>query len=273
RLSWLFELGPFLQSIMDSNWNKHQHEPWDSEGNLEYKRYFIRLHECPRASEAELPFDAAPTSYVAATGLGTDAALLPKSESRAGVFGYDRQTSMREISDGLSDTIMVIETDFQVGPWLAGGPPTARGLDSEALSYLGRGRPFGGLHRGGTMAVFADGTVHFIRDTIDREALEALFTIARGDQPGSVADWRVLPVELSRATRDWVVGHEPLNDLDAIPVRVGDEEPVARGDRRGFLRLDSAGLTVGPRGPGVGHAEGEVAWAGRGRRRRLQQLE
>ncbi|HJZ93245.1 MAG TPA: DUF1559 domain-containing protein, partial [Gemmataceae bacterium] len=188
RLSWLFELGPFLQSIMDSNWNKHQHEPWDSEGNLEYKRYFIRLHECPRASEAELPFDAAPTSYVAATGLGTDAALLPKSESRAGVFGYDRQTSMREISDGLSDTIMVIETDFQVGPWLAGGPPTARGLDSEALSYLGRGRPFGGLHRGGTMAVFADGTVHFIRDTIDREALEALFTIARGDQPGSVAD-------------------------------------------------------------------------------------
>src|SRR5262249_1477675 len=76
-----------------------------------------------------------------------------------------------------------------------------------------------------------------------------------------------------RATRDWVVGHEPLNDLDAIPVRVGDEEPVARGDRRGFLRLDSAGLTVGPRGPGVGHAEGEVAWADRVRLRLLQEME
>ena len=116
-----------------------------------------------------------------ATGVGADAAELLKPEGRAGVFGYDRQTSRHDITDGLSKTLMVIETDRETGPWVAGGPPTARGLDQGSRPYVGRERPFGGLHRRGVMAVMADGTVRFIRDSVSPDVLEALFTIAGGD--------------------------------------------------------------------------------------------
>jgi Protein of unknown function (DUF1559) len=181
RLSWLFEIGPFVESVMNANWNKHQHEPWDSEGNLKLRRYWSRLHRCPRAKDTVQPHDTGQTSYVAATGVGSDAAELPKKHARAGIFGYDRRTALAEITDGTAATVMVIETDWEPGPWLAGGPPTARGLDPATQPYVGRDRPFGGLHRGGVMTAMADGSVHLVRKSVSPDVLEALFTIAGGD--------------------------------------------------------------------------------------------
>jgi len=181
RLSWLFEIDPFVIARMDPTWTQHEHEAWDSDGNLRLQRGRIPWYECPRRTEKSRPDGLGFTSYVGATGVGVDAAVLPKNDRQTGVFGYERQISMHEITDGASGTVIVIETDWDTGPWVAGGPPTVRGLDLDTPPYVGRDRPFGGLHRGGVMTVMADGSVHLVRKSVSPDVLEALFTIAGGD--------------------------------------------------------------------------------------------
>jgi prepilin-type processing-associated H-X9-DG protein len=110
-----------------------------------------------------------------------DAPTLSRSSPRAGVFGYDRATRPMDITDGLAMTMMVAETWDACGSWLAGGPATVRGLDSARRPYLGPGRQFGGLHRGGAGVLFADGSVRFVTDSIDPRVFEALSSIAGGE--------------------------------------------------------------------------------------------
>ena len=69
------------------------------------------------------------------------------------MFRYDEPTILTDVKDGLSNTLMLLETADQPGPWIAGGPPTVRPLDPANRPYLGIGRPFGGCHLGGANAV------------------------------------------------------------------------------------------------------------------------
>ena len=87
--------------------------------------------------------------------------------------------------DDCSTTLMAIETTVENGPWMAGGPPTVRGLNQAEQPYLGKGRQFGGSHRGGCMAVFADGSVRLIKDSIKPSTFEALVTIAGFEEVGA----------------------------------------------------------------------------------------
>ena len=130
-----------------------------------------------------------PLDYVGIAGLGTDAPTLPNGHRRAGVFGYDRQTRLEDIKDGLSNTMTLAETTAGVGPWTAGGFTTVRGLDPARPSYVGRGRQFGGVHRGGAMVAFADGSVRFLRESIAPDVFEAMSTVAGGEPPSTGWDW------------------------------------------------------------------------------------
>jgi prepilin-type processing-associated H-X9-DG protein len=133
----------------------------------------------------EAVFDAAGhelTSYAGVAGLGPDAAELPLEDPRAGIFGYDRLTPLGAITDGTATTMAAAETAESNGPWKAGGPATVRGLDPSRQPYIGPGRQFGGTHRDGAMVAFADGSVRFIRATIDPKVFEALSTIAGGER-------------------------------------------------------------------------------------------
>jgi hypothetical protein len=131
--------------------------------------------------------DPVPLTYVGLTGVGKDAASLPRGDPRVGVFGFDRATRPEDVSDGMSATLMVVETSDLRGVWVAGGEATVRCVDPATRPYLGRGRPFGGNHSGRTLALFADGSVRDIRDTIAPEMFEALSTIAGGERLPS--DW------------------------------------------------------------------------------------
>ena len=77
--------------------------------------------------------------------------------------------------------MILIETAQGQAPWSAGGPSSVRGVDPAARPYLGPGRPFGGYHPGGANAAMADGSVRFVRDSVDPRAFEALSTIAGGE--------------------------------------------------------------------------------------------
>src|SRR5258705_490802 len=87
--------------------------------------------------------------YPGIAGVGRDSPTLRREHPGAGVLGYDRQTGREDITDGAANTMMVAETELAIGPWIAGGPATVRGLDPDRKPYVGKGQQFGGRHSGG----------------------------------------------------------------------------------------------------------------------------
>lgn len=184
RLSFYFATLPYLdnedlaKTIDDTGgWNAPQNRPAASQT--------IGVMRCPEAP-SQTPGGYSRTPYIGIAGLGVDAPFLPSGHRRAGVFGYDRQTSLRDITDGAFCTMVLAESSRSTGSWLTGGHATVRGLDQSDQPYLGMDRQFGGLHfsryrNGGANIAFADGSIRFIPETINPRVLEALSTIAGGE--------------------------------------------------------------------------------------------
>ena len=184
RLSWFFKTMQYIQSMPE--WAVET-EPWDSPGNRKWSTRDIWLFHCPSVS-GDHPGGL--TQFVGITGVGRDSPRLPREHPRAGVFGFDRSARFDELKDVASTTLLIVETAERNGRWLSGGDPTVRPIDPARRPHVGRGRPFGGLHRGGANAVFADGSVRFIPDSVDPKVLEALGTVAGGEAVGpDVARW------------------------------------------------------------------------------------
>ena len=184
RLSWMFELDPFVHARMDPDWVPMRGKPWDDEENLKVARKSrMPWYLCPANPLQEIN-DLALSHYVGVAGLGSNALHLPLDDSQAGIFGYERAIKFEDIKDGLANTLMAIETMRDNGPWIAGGHPTSRGLVGNSQPYLGRGNQFGGAHKGITVTLFADGSARAIRDSIDARTLQAMATIAAPDAVG-----------------------------------------------------------------------------------------
>jgi prepilin-type processing-associated H-X9-DG protein len=193
RLSWLVEfwdeqcLGEKLKVDRSKGWDEPPNWPPKIIG-IEGTTYVNMEPEdvsawvtCPDdpGHRARKPF---PLTYVGMAGVGVDAPELPPKHPRAGIFGYDRVTKLEDITDGTSTTMAVIETTLGHGPWTAGGPLSVRGVDTTTRPYIGRNRPFGGYHPGGANVAFADGSVRFVKDTIDPNIFEAIATAAGGEE-------------------------------------------------------------------------------------------
>ena len=54
-------------------------------------------------------------------------------------------------------------------------------MDPAQAPYIGRGRPFDGNHPGGVNVLYADGSVRFIKESIDPKIFEALSTKSGGE--------------------------------------------------------------------------------------------
>jgi len=126
------------------------------------------------------------TNYVAVAGVGLDIARVnpkdPAFKAKVGITGYGWGSKPEEVTDGLSNTIYMLQTP-PTGlqqPWIAGGGATVRGLDEAdpmgAFKYAhpSRAKP-------GTYALMADGSVRFIPADIDPKVLHALSTRAGGE--------------------------------------------------------------------------------------------
>ncbi len=158
---------------------------WQAEPNQAAARMKLSTLACP-GHPPEFTADApAPTSYVGIAGLGVDAALFPylpdgTPSPLAGCFRYDAPTPFVVISDGLSQTLLLGEHSNELGPWLAGGPATVRGLNDAvgAKPLQGIDGQFGGCHPNVANWAFADGSVRAFTDRIDPKVLYGLSTIA-----------------------------------------------------------------------------------------------
>ena len=99
--------------------------------------------------------------------------LAPVGEKLA--FDGTRERSFADFTDGLSNTILVVET----------APDRAVEWTRPSDFELDESNPSDGLfgHReGGVLAAFADGSVKFIPETTSKDVLHALFTINGGEK-------------------------------------------------------------------------------------------
>jgi hypothetical protein len=177
---------------------------WDDEGNREPRYRYrddgqwregplgeMKTFLCPSNPNRSAAGWPPPTHYVGVGGVGRGAAAQPLGYPGAGVFGYDRCTRLQDIKDGTANTLLLIETARDNGPWTAAGPPTVRDLDPEGGPYLGERGQFSGRHRSdagwlpwppyATCAAFADGAVRGLTDSMRPELFEALATVAGGE--------------------------------------------------------------------------------------------
>lgn len=175
RLSWMVVLLAYLEQ--DSLYRQFDLEKGFA-ANLAPTQTTVGVYLCPASKNAAAADPL--THYIGSAGIGRDAAKLPAGASGIGFMGYDRLTSLNSIKDGTSNTIALMETRFNLGPWARGGPSTLRGFDPADLPLFGDQRPFGG-HDKGMNAAMADGSVRFIVSSIDPKKLAAASTIDGGE--------------------------------------------------------------------------------------------
>jgi prepilin-type N-terminal cleavage/methylation domain-containing protein/prepilin-type processing-associated H-X9-DG protein len=163
------------------------------------------------------------TNYLGFFGDKNYGAIWPKTayQSKKAIFGFDYGARFSDVTDGLSNTLAIGEylTGLPVDPiadhdwrgvsWIdvpgCSQIYTQATPNSSTLDLLGVGYCYSNpalnlpcdhstldlttaasrsRHPGGVNALFADGSVHFIRETIDLATWQALGSIQEGDLPG-----------------------------------------------------------------------------------------
>jgi hypothetical protein len=196
RLSWVVSVLPYLEQEhpfkkidLKAGWDAPQHkEP------AAHYLWFVYSPSYP-------VYDNRPpwTTYIGLAGVGADAATLPHKDARCGMFGYDRRIKIEDITDGTSNTLMLLETGADCGPWASGGPATVRGLDPDTQPYVRENGPFAIDHRDRRTwrltkppifanSAFADGSVRALSAKTSAEVIEKLATIVGGEtvEPGEL---------------------------------------------------------------------------------------
>ena len=155
-LSWRVTILPFLDQ--QALYNKFKlDEPWDSPHNKALIKEMPPLYLCPSRKQPE----AGTTTYRVFVG-------------EEAMFQQGQGTLIQAITDGTSNTIMVVEATDAV-PWTR---PDDLKFDPKAKPSL---RGAGSPHPGGFNAGFADGSVRFMKNTINLEVWKALITRASGE--------------------------------------------------------------------------------------------
>ena len=184
RLSWMVAILPYIE---EGNLYRQFDLKKGYSENRTVGETSVRVFHCPASPLPEpRPFIS---NYISMAGLRPDAAQQAKNTPGNGFMGYDRATRLEDIQDGTSNTIALMETQTRLGPWHQGGPSNLRGFDENDLPLFGQyadQRPFGG-HEKGFHAALADGSVRFIRATVNPKVIAAAITI-HGDEPAN-SDW------------------------------------------------------------------------------------
>ncbi|MEX2174795.1 MAG: DUF1559 domain-containing protein [Pirellulaceae bacterium] len=215
---------PYLEQANvqdDYNWD----ESWNAPGNWNAVSQRLNVFECPSAPRRtaglmvagssrtlEALSDYAPTYGV--SGRVVSAGLLPASVDRSGVlFEGNKLNPLAPITDGLSNTAMILEAAGKPERWIRGrkvepqwGNPANNGFGSGwAAPWTdvgGGGHTYDGLispgpcsincsnqpgagvysfHPGGAHMLFADGSVRLMKEGLDQFVLYAILTRGSGE--------------------------------------------------------------------------------------------
>jgi len=165
--SWRTLILPYIFS--DDSYKKIRFdEPWDSLHNRDAFRDVLKKMRDPsyyyHCFDATTP--ASETSFVMVVGSNT-------------ISDGPHSARFDDIKDGLSSTIMFVEIKNSGIQWAE-----PRDLDFASMSFRINDPNRQGIsseHPGGAFAVFADGSVRFIKDDVDPKIVKALITINGGE--------------------------------------------------------------------------------------------
>ena len=154
--SWRALILPSFEGGLANDYNFD--EPWDSPGNLKLIDQMPNVYRCPSDGKAA----PGTTNYAAVVGNQT---FWPHASSR----------KRDEISDGLSNTIAVVEVSGLDIPWTK---PVD--LDFGKLSFQinsGSSEDIASQHGDGVDMLMTDGSVRFLRNGIEPDVLRGLLTV------------------------------------------------------------------------------------------------
>ncbi len=152
---------------------------WDSPKNRSVTMRPLEAVQNPAVTVRATPSGFPVTHYVGVAGIGPDAADLPRSDPRAGIFGYRESRRLTDIPDGASNTIATVGVSDQLGSWASGGRATVRGFTQ--TPYINGPDGFGSGQPGGMVVGMADGSARFLSVDTDPIILEQLATAAGGE--------------------------------------------------------------------------------------------
>jgi hypothetical protein len=183
RLSWMVSLLPYVE---EGNLYKQLDCNKDFANNQSLLDVSILSYVCPSDNrKTESPIS---TNYIAMAGLGLDAPGRLAGAWGHGFMGYDRLTSFESITDGISNTIAVMETHTKLEHWARGGPSNLRGFDPTDLPLTGERRPFY-THENRMLVGKLDGSVREISANFDPTVLAAAITIAGAERERWGSSW------------------------------------------------------------------------------------
>ena len=186
--SWMVRLLPHMGygALADSY---QMDKPWSDPENLPLTHLTVPQFLAPGDSRQQwrgAPYQGMGlTHYVGVSGaeasMGMPAAALSRQDPKAGVFGYDGIATPEQITDGQSNTLLMLNVQNNPGPWAVGGGATIRGVGPNSFA------PHVGFadqrkQNRGVMALMADGSVRFISANVDPQLFQALSTTHGGEQ-------------------------------------------------------------------------------------------
>jgi len=162
--SWRTIILPYLGDVGFDVGHYDDHEAWDAPSNRSVVESHQLLFICP--SDSSLSNDSHDTSYVAIVGPGT-------------AWHPGQGVKLSEVKDGPANTILLVEMNNSGIKW---AEPRDLELNNLPLGITKQNLLHAlSNHAGGFNAVFADGHVEFIPETISWEDFMALLTIAGGE--------------------------------------------------------------------------------------------
>jgi hypothetical protein len=155
-LSWRVQILPYIEEGRLYE-EFHLDEAWDSEHNKKLIPRMPKIYAAPGSKVAK----EFKTVY-----------LVPRGDDT--IFSGAKKTQIQQITDGTSNTILVVEaSDDRAVIWTK--------PDDYEVDFKKPKAGLVGLRKGGFLSAFADGSVHFLKDSLESETIKALFTRAGGE--------------------------------------------------------------------------------------------
>ena len=181
--SWRVLILPFLESteLKELYDDIRLDEPRDSEHNRQFHSRKPHLFQCPSDRDTGMrAFLSGRFNKLLLSDLNCNYSVVVGEQT---IFPGSKTTKISDISDGLSNTILVVERMFPIC-WM---DPTHEITFDDACRGINAGVfcP-GSAHPGGCNMALADGSVRYISEPIEPETLKGLLTKAGGE---SVTVW------------------------------------------------------------------------------------
>jgi RNA polymerase sigma factor (sigma-70 family) len=222
-LSWRVAILPYIEQ--DNLYKQfHLDEPWDSPHNIKLAEIHVKTYRPVGGAKARPGY----TFYQVFVGPGAG-------------FEKHRQMRLTDVTDGLSNTLLVVEAGKPV-PWTK--PEDLHYAADEPLPELG------GLFKDVFQAAFMDGAVHTLKKKCDEKALRLAITRADGqtfDLDKLLAERPAPPPR--RGARDLLDAARLLDLREARRAQLQREREMAevlRREREALLEAARAKLKARP---------------------------